>query len=50
MAIKMSINNAKRLGVATVRGYDGKQQIKNVLNGKILITKKSKGVKNDDGM
>ncbi len=43
--IRMSINNAKRLGVSTVRNYHGKQLVKNIYNGKIIKIKRLKDLK-----
>lgn len=36
MATRISINGAKKLGISTIRDYKGKQQVTNVLNGKII--------------
>lgn len=43
--IRISIDNAKRLGVSTVRNYQGKQEIKNIYNGKIIKIKRTKDLK-----
>lgn len=42
MAVKLSISDAKKLGVSTIRDYKGKQQVTNIVNGKIIKANRHK--------